>query len=91
VLLYGVLEETHDITGNVVDATAEELAQDLEGMPSGWTDAPTLAAGRSDPRVAPDLASSHAVLLSRIERLERQMAEREQIFDRLTEMLGVRG
>jgi hypothetical protein len=36
VLLYGALEETDDITATMVDTTAEELAQDLEGgQPAG--------------------------------------------------------
>ena len=99
VLLYGVLEETHDITGEVVDATAVELAQDLEGAPTDWT---ALPAPPGQPRngqdatamsegLAPAYAVSHADLLGRIEALEMQMAQREQVFRRLTQMLGVRG
>jgi len=96
VLLYGALEETHDITGTVVDATAEELAQDLAGMPAepadgstDWMDVPATPGGRTPLTLAPNLASSHAMLLSRIEALEQRMAEREQVLRRLTQMLGV--
>ena len=91
VLLYGALEEIHDITGEVVDATAAELAQDLEGMRTEWTEAvaPVL---RADPDAAPPgFANPHADLLSRVEALESQMAERERVFLRLTQMLGVSG
>ena len=97
VLLYGVLEETHDITGPVVDATAEELAQDLEGVKSelNGSAAPQGTAGHSDATTSMS-AHSQAVstmtaeLLGRVETLERQMAVREQVFRRLTQMLGVR-
>jgi len=92
VLLYGVLEETHDITRGVVDATAVELAQDLEGGPTDWTDVPALSNGRAGSGAASaGFTGSHADLLNRIAALENQMAEREQVFRRLTQMLGVRG
>ncbi len=89
VLLYGALEETHDITGEVVDATAAELAQDLEGMPSEWTEAiaPAVPPGAA----SAGFADTHAGLLSRVEALESQMAERDRVFRRLTQMLGVGG
>ena len=95
VLLYGVLEETHDITGDMVEATAVELARDLEGIrPEGvdaeWANA--ASPGRADAvSAALGPANSHAALLIRIEALENQMAEREQVFRRLTQMLGVSG
>ena len=75
VLLYGVLEEAHDITGDVVDATAAELAHDLDGVEAG---------GLAMPPAAP----SHADLLARVEALEQRMAAREQVFRRLGRMLG---
>ena len=81
VLLYGVLEEAHDITGDVVDATATELAHDLEGVEAA---APTLAGAAARPGAPP----SHADLLARVEALEQQMAAREQMFRRLTRMFG---
>jgi len=88
VLLYGVLEEAHDITGDVVDATAVELAQDLEGVQLESVGMATPAA-RADASAATPGANSHADLLNRIEALEHQMTEREQAFRRLTQMLGV--
>ncbi|MBC7800272.1 MAG: AAA family ATPase [Gemmatimonadaceae bacterium] len=85
VLLYGVLEETHDITGAVVDATAVELSSDLEGVRGDWTDLPPAPGAESAGYTpTPDL-------VHRIEALETQMAQREQVFRRLTQMLGVRG
>ena len=88
VLLYGVLEEAHVITGEVVDATAEELAQDLEGGRADWGDgaAPAHLNGSE-----PVNSGSNAELIGRVEALEQQMAQREQVFRRLTQMLGVRG
>ncbi len=86
ILLYGVLEETHHITREVVDSTAIELAQDLEGVrqdyqPPELHDRPALN-GASHGADAPDL-------LLRVEALEHQMAQRERVFRRLTQMLGV--
>ena len=82
VLLYGVLEEAHDITGDVVDATALELAHDLEGVEAGGPAQPGFAGAR------PGAALPYADLLNRIEALEGQMAAREQMFRRLTRMFG---
>ena len=87
VLLYGVLEGTHDITGDVVDETAAELARDLEGIEAGGP-LPDPADG---PAAWPGAPPSHADLLGRIEALERQMAMREQMFRRLTQMFGMGG
>ena len=88
ILLYGGLEEAHGITGDMVDATATELAQDLAGANAEWTGASS--ANRADAGAAtPGSSKSHADLLSRIEALESQMAEREQVLRRLTQMLGV--
>lgn len=85
VLLYGVLEETHQITAAVVDTTAIELAQDLEGVRQDFTE----TADEDD-------RSNHGPanlddLMTRIETLEQQMAMRERVFRRLTQMLGVQG
>ena len=83
VLLYGVLEEAHDITGEVVDATASELAHDLEGVEAGGPAPPSLPGPAARPG-----APSFAELLNRVEALEQQMAAREQMFRRLTRMFG---
>lgn len=87
VLLYGVLEESHEITAEIVNATSVELSQDLEGVHAPWNDAP---AGRTNGGIDA-FAPSQSDLIQRIEALEHQMAQREQVFRRLTQMLGVRG
>ncbi len=88
VLLYGVLEETHDITGDVVDATATELAHDLEGSGADPGALPGFANGAA---ARPGAALSYADLLNRVEALEQQVAAREQVFRRLAGMLGADG
>ena len=86
VLLYGVLEETHHITAAVVDNTAIELAQDLEGVRRDFEESDKR---NTDPELGnPDQAPA-AELVLRIEALEQQMAQRERVFRRLTQMLGV--
>ena len=92
VLLYGVLEETHRITSEVVDSTAGELAHDLEGSQAEWASGPdAFAAAPSNlARVAdPQLTAMSSDLLNRVEALEQQMARREHVFRKLTQMLGV--
>ena len=87
VLLYGVLEETHEITGEIVDNTAKELAQDLEGVRRDFDDDGPLEPGamNNGGHAGPALAE----VLSRVTALEQQMAQRERVFRRLTQMLGV--
>ncbi len=92
VLLYGVLEEAHRITGEVIDNTAAELAHDLEGSRAEWASGPDAFPPdpAALPRLAdPELTAMSADLLTRIEALEHQMARREQVFRKLTQMLGV--
>ena len=81
VLLYGVLEETHHITAAIVDTTAIELAQDLEGVRQDMEEA-------RDPGEE-SFTGDAADLAARISALEQQMAQRERVFRRLTQMLGV--
>lgn len=80
ILLYGVLEEVHTITSDIVDQTAIELTQDLD------------AGQESLPPLTPDLglAGIPSDLATRVTALEQQMAQREQVFKRLTQMLGAR-
>lgn len=92
VLLYGVLEETHQITAGVIDTTAGELAHDLDGSQAEWASGPdaTMYVPPSGFRVAdPQMNAMSADLLNRVEALEQQMARREQVFRKLTQMLGV--
>ena len=86
VLLYGVLEETHQITAAVVDTTAVELAQDLEGVRQDFSDG-----GDGEDTGSSGGPANLYDLMSRIESLEQQMAMRERVFRRLTQMLGVQG
>ena len=44
VLLYGALEETHDITVAMVEQTADELQRDLEGVRAEWANLPPVPA-----------------------------------------------
>lgn len=92
VLLYGVLEEAHQITSLVVDSTAGELAHDLEGSHAEWASGPDALAGSPNTVVRvtdPQSTSMSSDLLNRVEALEQQMARREQVFRKLTQMLGV--
>ena len=92
VLLYGVLEEAHQITAQVVDSTAGELAHDLEGSQADWASGPesfVTGAGSSGRVGDSQLTSMSSDLLNRVEALEQQMARREQVFRKLTQMLGV--
>ena len=82
VLLYGVLEETHHITRTVVDQTAVELQQDLDGVKQDFADVQDRAANGAE-------HADHEDLTSRVDALERQMAQRDRVFRRLTQMLGV--
>ena len=91
VLLFGVLEETHHITAAIVDQTAIELAQDLEGVRRDFEE----QEGRATERAANGAGGGGTAMgdpgdvLLRIEALEQQMAQRERVFRRLTQMLGV--
>jgi len=82
VLLYGVLEETHHITAAIVDMTAIELAQDLEGVRQDMADA-------KDPDMMGLEHTDTSDLANRVAALEQQMSQRERVFKRLTQMLGV--
>lgn len=84
VLLYGVLEETHQITRAVVDNTAVELQQDLDGVRKDAEEMQVL-----EPSLELVHGADTSDLVSRVDALERQMAQRERVFRRLTQMLGV--
>jgi general secretion pathway protein A len=87
VLLYGALEETDDVTASMINTTAEELAQDLEG----GRPAPPPAAARefgAEPR-HDGLAT--AELRLRLEALEQRVARRERVFQRLLDALSAYG
>jgi putative secretion ATPase (PEP-CTERM system associated) len=75
VLLYGALEETHVIGGDMVDATAAELNQDL-----GAAVAPVTAPVRPQADVE--------ALQRRIEALEHNSAHLERMYRRVVDLLG---
>jgi general secretion pathway protein A len=74
VLLFGALEETHTITGAVVDQVAAELDRDL-----GTGLEPVAALIRE--------LDDREDLLRRIERLERRSYRQEQVFKRVLDLL----
>ena len=81
VLLYGALEETHEITAEMVESTASELNQDL-GIPTdGAAESPgtTLVGG------AP---VGMEEIVHRIEALEQNNARLERILRRLLDLLN---
>ncbi len=80
VLLFGALEETRTITGEMVDATAEELNRDLGG---GLAPRPAPRASAFDV-LAGDPTED---LLRRIESLERHASRQDQVFRRVLDLL----
>jgi len=92
VLLYGALEESSEITGTMVGSTAEELAEDLEGVsPEQFARIPQPHHHQTADH--PVYRNGHGAtdLLSRIEALEQQMAKRELAFQRLMDMFSAHG
>ncbi|MCR0985099.1 AAA family ATPase [Roseomonas populi] len=78
VLLAGSLEGTDELTGSLVEATALELEDDLSG-------------GAPDAHCPEGLSRSGDTLdrlTDRVEALERLMARRERIFDRMSELFS---
>ena len=82
ILLYGVLESVHTITTEIVEQTAAELTYDLDAG-QDTLPPPAPAPGQAQ-------AAMPADLVARVTALEAQMAQREQVFQRLTQMLGAR-
>lgn len=81
VLLYGAIEETHTITGPMVEMTANELSQDL-------------GAGLAAPQPATISAmpvtstASTDTLVRRIEALEETTAKQDRVFRRVLDLLS---
>jgi general secretion pathway protein A len=89
VLLYAALEEAHHIEARMVEATASELRNDLEGGAEG--------VGESElgaeviplrPAQAGESGRGYAELLRRVEALEETVARRERVFQRLMDVFG---
>ncbi len=77
-MLFGALERLSAIVGEIVDETARELNDDLEGLP---------AAVPSDQHL-PDTIEPYHDLQQRVSVLERHMANRERVFRRLLQLLS---
>ena len=100
VLLYGALEETDEVTAAMVETTAEELAQDLEGGRPATPAAPAPAAGGGDfAQLGRDLHSellhhestATAELRRRLDALEARVARRDHVLQRLLDALSAYG
>jgi putative secretion ATPase (PEP-CTERM system associated) len=78
VLLFGALEESHTISGSMVDATAEELSRDLGAE---------LEPARGGSPRRDGEADDFEDLVRRIEALERRSYRQEQIFRRVLDLL----
>ena len=80
ILLYGALEEAHEITASMVEMTAGELNQDLGAG---------LAASRAaTPSPTNGAAVSLDTVVRRIEALEAGAARQERVFRRLLDLIG---
>jgi hypothetical protein len=97
VLLYGALEESHQITGPMVDNTAHELQQDLEGgAPTGATlPAEAMAAqigaalgGGGGFGFSEERSQMVTDLTRRVQVLEEAVARRERVFQRLMDVFS---
>jgi general secretion pathway protein A len=84
VLLYGALEESHDITAAMVETTAEELAADLEGG------APAFAAA-ARPISFATAREEWGEINHRLAALESKVARRERVFQRLLDVFAAAG
>jgi hypothetical protein len=85
VLLYGAIEETHTITGPMVETTASELNQDL----GAGLAAPQAAVEVSGPAsVDTPPSPSRDNLLRRVEALEATTAKQDRVFRRVLELLS---
>jgi general secretion pathway protein A len=96
VLLYGALEESDTITGPMVDNTAAELQQDLEGLTEGAAPASN---GHGDLAAQigqairgggflDDAGPSYNDLAQRVRALEDAVARREKVFQRLIDVFS---
>jgi type II secretory pathway predicted ATPase ExeA len=80
ILLSGALEQSHVLTGQLVDATAIELEDDLSSGMSSTDPEDRMPDGDTD-SVLQDVQD-------RVEALERLVARRERIFNRMAELFS---
>ena len=83
VLLYGAIEETHTITGPMVETTANELTHDL-----GVGIAPPQPAMVAMASPTNGVGLGNEALTHRIEALEQGAARQERVFRRLLDLLS---
>jgi general secretion pathway protein A len=84
VLLYGAIEETHTITGPMMETTAGELNQDLGAGLAAPEPAPMVLLP-----VAPDApVPGRNTLVQRVEALEAMTAKQDRVFRRVLELLS---
>jgi len=85
VLLYGAIEESHEITGPMVEATASELQEDLgAGLPAAQ---PVMVASAYSASAGAATGHDDAVV-KRIEALEDNAKRQDRVFRRLMDMLS---
>ncbi|HEV7268348.1 MAG TPA: AAA family ATPase [Falsiroseomonas sp.] len=81
VLLAGALEKSPHLAADLVEATALELEEDLGGLS-------VRDAIFAQPQITPEIEAQMDALTHRIETLERTIARRERVFNRLMEFLS---
>lgn len=86
VLTHGALDESGEITALMVEATADELDQDLKGMEGEFPPAPAVA------QHIPERSSEDSRLLAslayRVETLEERVGKRERLFQKLADVFS---
>ena len=80
VLLFGALEEAHTITGDMVDATAEELSRDLGAGLEPVRPRSSYNGGGGGGEAMDDI-------MRRLDSLERQASRQDQVFRRMLDLL----
>jgi putative secretion ATPase (PEP-CTERM system associated) len=90
VLMHGALEETGEITAEMVEVTAEELDQDLKGMEDGPAASPMphQAEQSRTPEKSAEETRMLASLAYRVETLEERVGRRERLFQKLSDVFS---
>jgi putative secretion ATPase (PEP-CTERM system associated) len=83
VLLYGAIEETHTITGPMVETTANELSHDLG---AGVAQPQPATVSMAMPAAA--VAAQDDALVRRVAALEQSSARQDRVFRRLMDLLS---
>jgi general secretion pathway protein A len=87
VLTHGALDETGEITAAMVEATADELDQDLKGLEGELPPVSQAMAPASVERSAED-SRLLASLAYRVETLEERVGKRERLFQKLADVFS---